>query len=117
MVASDVGGHSCFGPYFGPYLFQDRCGPCWTLRDRSGPVARYLLPLWTPSLAVSGYRGILWNRSRRRRRKERFMRARWEEPWSRLLAFREHLPQQYEIPERLVRTYHDLVSELGPATG
>src|SRR5947209_5962146 len=38
MVASDVGGHFYFGPYFGPHVFQDRCGPCWTLRDRSGPV-------------------------------------------------------------------------------
>jgi hypothetical protein len=44
------------------------------------------------------------------------VRARWEEPWSRLLAFREHLPEHYEIPESLVRTYHDLISELGPAT-
>jgi hypothetical protein len=44
------------------------------------------------------------------------MRAGWEEPWSRLLAFREHLPELYEIPETLVRTYHDLVSELGSVT-
>jgi hypothetical protein len=44
------------------------------------------------------------------------LRARWEEPWSRLLAFREHLPEHYEIPESLVRTYHDLISELGSAT-
>jgi hypothetical protein len=43
--------------------------------------------------------------------------APWEEPWSRLLAFREHLPENYEIPEALVRTYHDLAAQLEHAMG
>lgn len=44
------------------------------------------------------------------------MTARWEEPWSRLLAFRQHLPEHYEIHESLIRTYHELLAELEQAT-
>lgn len=43
--------------------------------------------------------------------------AAWEEPWARLLAFREHLPDNYELHERLVRRYHDVISQLETATG
>jgi len=42
--------------------------------------------------------------------------AAWEEPWSWLLAFRQHLPEHYEIHESLIRTYHGLLAELEQAT-
>lgn len=35
----------------------------------------------------------------------------WEEVWARLLAFRQHLPDRYEIEESLVRQYHGMVKE------
>ncbi len=44
------------------------------------------------------------------------MTAAWEEPWSRLLAFRQHLPENHEIPESLIRTYHELLAEIERAT-
>ncbi len=35
--------------------------------------------------------------------------AEWEQAWARLLAFRQHLPEHYEIHERLVDEYHGLL--------
>jgi hemerythrin len=43
--------------------------------------------------------------------------AAWEEPWSRLMAFRQHLPEHYEIHESLIGTYHELLAEMEQATG
>jgi hypothetical protein len=43
--------------------------------------------------------------------------AAWEEIWSRLLAFRQHLPDNHEIEERLVRDYHGMVDELEALAG
>ena len=45
------------------------------------------------------------------------MTAPWEQPWSRLLGFRKHLPENHEIHESLIRTYHELLTELERATG
>jgi len=36
----------------------------------------------------------------------------WREVWARLLAFRQHLPDHYEIEESSVRQYHSMVDEL-----
>jgi hypothetical protein len=43
--------------------------------------------------------------------------AAWEEIWLRLRAFRQHLPDDHEIEERLVRDYHGMVDEIEALVG
>lgn len=41
----------------------------------------------------------------------------WNEIWARLTAFSKHLPENYEIEERLVEQYHSMLTELEFASG
>jgi uncharacterized protein (TIGR02391 family) len=43
--------------------------------------------------------------------------AEWQQPWTRLLSFRQHLPNDYEIHERLVGEYHALLKIFESLTG
>lgn len=43
--------------------------------------------------------------------------AEWQQSWARLQAFRQHLPEHYEIHERLVAEYHGLLKEFEELLG
>jgi len=41
----------------------------------------------------------------------------WQQAWTRLLALRQHLPENYEIQERFVNEYHGLLKTFASLTG
>src|SRR5260370_10195902 len=43
--------------------------------------------------------------------------AEWQQAWTRLLAFRQHLPEHYEIHERLIDEYNGLLKSFERLTG